>query len=55
MIWLHLFGFVKLLSVFYENEPRITIDTNPTPYYCVDVGSNVVYFIIMVIKEIWRL
>ena len=29
-IWLR-----ETLNVFYENEPRITIDTNPTPYYCV--------------------
>ena len=38
-IWLR-----ETLSVFYENEPRITIDTNPTPYYCVEWGDCCLFY-----------
>ena len=38
-IWLR-----ETLSVFYENEPRITIDTNPTPYYCVTWGECCLFY-----------
>lgn len=29
----------ELLTVFYEDEPRITIDQNKTPYYCYEFGE----------------
>jgi len=32
-VWLR-----ELLNTFYENEPRININTNPDPYYCVEHG-----------------
>ncbi len=38
-IWLR-----ETLSVFYENEPRITISTNPTPYYCVTWGKCCLFY-----------
>jgi hypothetical protein len=38
-IWLR-----ETLNVFYENEPRITIDTNPTPYYCVTWGQCCLFY-----------
>ena len=33
-VWLR-----EVLHSFYENEPRLTIDTNPDPYYCYVFGS----------------
>ena len=33
----------ELLSSFYENEPRVNIDTNPDPYYC-NVWGKVLNF-----------
>lgn len=38
-IWLR-----EALSVMYENEPRITIDLNPDPYYCYEFGQNCFFF-----------
>ena len=38
-IWLR-----ETLNVFYQNEPRITVDTNPSPYYCVTWGSVCLYY-----------
>ncbi|MGH1372962.1 MAG: hypothetical protein ACRBBW_13060 [Cellvibrionaceae bacterium] len=32
------------LAVMYENEPRITIDTNPDPYYCFEWGRTSLFF-----------
>lgn len=29
----------ELFSVLYENEPRITVETSPKPYYCYQHGS----------------
>lgn len=38
-IWLR-----EMLSVLYENEPRLTVDTNPDPYYCVQHGKVTLFF-----------
>jgi hypothetical protein len=38
-IWLR-----ETLSIFYENEPRITIDVNPSPYYCITWGECCLFY-----------
>lgn len=38
-VWLR-----EILSVFYENEPRLTIETNPDPYYCVVWGNCCLFY-----------
>lgn len=38
-IWLR-----EWLAAIYENEPRITVDTNPDPYYCVEHGDTSLFF-----------
>lgn len=38
-IWLR-----ETLSIFYEDEPRITIDTNPDPYYCITWGKVCLFY-----------
>jgi len=38
-IWLR-----ELFSAFYELETRVTIDTNPDPYYCVKFGKVALFF-----------
>lgn len=38
-IWLR-----ECLSVMYQNEPRITVDCNPDPYYCYTFGKNCFFF-----------
>lgn len=38
-IWLR-----EMLSSFYEDEPRLTIDTNPDPYYCVTWGKCCLFY-----------
>lgn len=38
-IWLR-----ECLAVMYEDEPRITIDQNPDPYYCYTFGKNCFFF-----------
>jgi hypothetical protein len=38
-IWLR-----ELLSALYEDEPRITVDRNPDPYYCYEFGSVALFF-----------
>lgn len=38
-IWLR-----ELLTVLYENEPRISVDRNPDPYYCYSHGKTVLFF-----------
>ncbi len=38
-IWLR-----EMLTVLYENEPRITIDRNPDPYYCYVHGKTTLFF-----------
>lgn len=38
-IWLR-----ELLSALYEEEPRVTVDRNPDPYYCYEFGETVLFF-----------
>lgn len=38
-IWLR-----ECLASMYEDEPRITIDQNPDPYYCYTFGKNCFFF-----------
>ena len=38
-VWLR-----EVLSSFYENEPRLTIDTNPDPYYCITWGKCCLFY-----------
>jgi hypothetical protein len=38
-VWLR-----EMLYSFYENEPRLFIDTNPDPYYCVTFGNNCLFY-----------
>ena len=38
-VWLR-----ELLSVLYENEPRVVIDVNPDPYYCLVFGKVVLFY-----------
>lgn len=38
-VWLR-----EWFSVIYENEPRITVDRNPDPYYCVEHGLTSLFF-----------
>ena len=34
----------ELLADRYENEPRLTVDVNPDPYYCYTFGKNCFFF-----------
>ena len=34
----------ECFSVFYENDPRITVETRPDPYYCYEHGSTSLFF-----------
>lgn len=38
-IWLR-----EWLSAVYENEPRVTVDVSPDPYYCVEHGETALFF-----------
>jgi len=38
-IWLR-----EIFSMFYENEPRITVDTSPNPYNAYEFGLNALFF-----------
>ena len=38
-IWLR-----EWLAAVYENEPRISVDTSPDPYYCVEHGETALFF-----------
>lgn len=38
-IWLR-----EWLSAFYEDEPRVTVDVSPDPYYCVEHGQTSLFF-----------
>ncbi len=38
-IWLR-----EMLTVLYENEPRITVDRNPDPFYCYVHGETTLFF-----------
>ena len=37
-VWLR-----EWLAILYENEPRITVDTSPSPYNCFEFGSVAVF------------
>jgi hypothetical protein len=32
------------MAALYENEPRLTVDLNPDPYYCVEHGATSLFF-----------
>lgn len=34
----------EAMAIFYENEPRITVDTRPDPYYCIEHGKTSLFF-----------
>jgi hypothetical protein len=34
----------EMFSAFYENEPRITVDTRPDPYYAIEHGLTSLFF-----------
>lgn len=38
-IWLR-----EWLQAFYEEEPRVTVDVSPDPYYCVEHGQTSLFF-----------
>lgn len=38
-VWLR-----ELLAASFENEPRVSIDTSPDPYYCVEWGKTALFF-----------
>ena len=38
-VWLR-----ELFHSFYENEPRVKIDTNPDPYYCLTFGKVCLFY-----------
>ena len=38
-IWLR-----ELFAALYEDEPRVTIDTSPDPYYCYEHGDTSLFF-----------
>lgn len=38
-VWLR-----EVLNCFYEEEPRVIIDTNPDPYYCVTFGKVCLFY-----------
>lgn len=38
-VWLR-----ELMAAMYHNDPRVTVDTNPDPYYCVEWGKTALFF-----------
>lgn len=38
-VWLR-----EMFAALYDNEPRITVDLNPDPYYCHEFGQNTLFF-----------
>lgn len=38
-VWLR-----EVFSALYEDEPRVTVDTSPDPYYCVEWGHTMIGF-----------
>jgi hypothetical protein len=38
-VWLR-----ELMAALYENEPRVTVDVSPDPYYCVEHGQTALFF-----------
>lgn len=37
-VWLR-----EMMSALYDEEPRVTVDLNPDPYYCVEFGQNTIF------------
>lgn len=38
-VWLR-----EAFSAFYDNEPRLIVDTNPDPYYCITFGKCCLFY-----------
>ena len=38
-VWLR-----EMFNTLYENEPRVTVDVNPDPYYCHEFGNTSLFF-----------
>lgn len=38
-VWLR-----EWMAAIYENEPRITVDVSPDPYYCIEHGATALFF-----------
>jgi hypothetical protein len=38
-VWLR-----EMMSVMFENDPRVTVDTRPDPYYCYEHGDVSLFF-----------
>lgn len=38
-VWLR-----EFLAALYEDEPRVTVDVSPDPYYCVEHGKTALFF-----------
>ena len=38
-VWLR-----EMFATLYADEPRITVDTSPEPYYCVELGQTSLFF-----------
>lgn len=38
-VWLR-----EVFAALYENEPRVTVETSPAPYYCVEWGDTSIFF-----------
>lgn len=34
----------QMFAALYDNEPRVTVDTSPQPYYCYEHGKTSLYF-----------
>ncbi len=34
----------EVFAAFYSDEPRVTVDTSPDPYYCYEFGANGLFF-----------
>lgn len=34
----------EMMAVLYEDEPRVTVDLSPDPYYCVEHGATALFF-----------
>ena len=34
----------EMFAMTYENEPRVTVDTSPDPYYCYEFGKTSLFF-----------
>lgn len=34
----------EVMAMYYETEPRVSVDTNPDPFYCVEHGETSLFF-----------